>query len=59
VTVAQGVADAFNKYAVEELVDLNFDSVQTYPKLAFTGISQVDAESLATTYQTLVTTGGM
>lgn len=59
VGTAQGVADAFNKYAVKEIVDLNFDGVTVYPKLTFTGISQVDAEALATTYQTLVTAGGV
>jgi hypothetical protein len=58
-TVAQGVADAFNTYAVEELVDLNFNDVKAYPKLTFTGITQVDAAAIATTYQALVTTGGI
>lgn len=59
VTVAQGIADAFNKYAVKELVDLNFDRVSAYPKLCFTGITQTDGQTLAGTYQTLVTAGAM
>lgn len=59
VTVAQGIADAFNKYGVQELVDANFNNVTAYPKLAFTGITQVDGSTIATTYQTLITTGGM
>jgi phage gp29-like protein len=58
-TVAQGIADAFNKYAVEEIVDLNFNNVKAYPKLAFTRISRVDAAAIATTYQTLTTTGAI
>jgi len=59
VTVAQGVADAFNKYAVKELVDLNFNDVKAYPKLAFTGITRVNADAIATTYQTLTTAGAI
>lgn len=59
VTVAQGIADAFNKYAVKELVDLNFDSVKAYPKLAFTGMTRVNADAIATTYQTLTTAGAI
>ena len=58
-TVAQGVADAFNKYAVQEIVDLNFNDVKAYPKLSFTGISRVDAAAIATTYQALKTAGAV
>src|SRR5829696_4777647 len=59
VTVAQGVADAFNSYAVKELVDLNFNDVKAYPKLSFTGITRVNADAIATTYQTLTTAGAI
>lgn len=58
ITVAQGIADTFNKDAVKELVDLNYD-VQVYPKLCFTGISQVDGEALATAFASLATAGAI
>lgn len=57
--VASGHADVLNKYAIMQLVDLNFDNVQNYPELTYTGISRADAEKLANAYSTLITAKGM
>lgn len=57
--VAGNIADVFNKYAIKELVDLNFDGVEEYPELKYTGIDRTDAEKLANAYSTLVTSGGI
>ncbi len=58
-TVANGIANVFNKYAIKQLVDFNYDNVKFYPKLAYTNISKVDAVTLSTAYQTLISAGGM
>lgn len=57
--VAGNIADAFNKYAIPQLVDLNFDNVDSYPKLSFTGLSRTDVEKLANAYKTLTESGGV
>lgn len=57
--VARNIASTFNKQAVKELVDLNFDSVQAYPKLDFEGITETDAKKLSDAYKTLVDTGAV
>jgi hypothetical protein len=56
--VATQVADAFNA-AIKELVDLNYDSVEDYPKLTYTGLSETDGLELAQAYQVLITSGGV
>jgi len=56
---ASGICDVFNKYLIEELVNLNFDGIEDYPKLAFNGITRADAEKLANAYASLVTSGGI
>jgi hypothetical protein len=56
--VATQITDAFNA-AIKELVDLNYDGVQNYPKLAFTGLSETDGLQLSTAYATLITSGGL
>jgi hypothetical protein len=53
--IGRSIADGFNQYAVKEIVDFNFNDVEAYPKLAFTGINKVDAAGTATIYQTLAT----
>jgi hypothetical protein len=56
--VANQVAATFNKGAVKELVDLNFD-VQKYPKLMSSGIIEVDVKNLADAYAVLITSAGV
>lgn len=57
--IASGIADVINKYAIPQLIDLNFDNVSEYPKLAFAGISRTDIDSLSVAYQRLVQAGGL
>lgn len=57
--VAQNFSDVINKYAIPQLVDMNFDNVQTYPELTCTGITRVDAKKIADTYDVLVKSGGI
>lgn len=57
--VANGIVDVINKYAIPQLVDLNFNGVKKYPKLDYSGISATDVEGLSTAYQRLVQTGGI
>lgn len=38
-SIASSIASAINKYAIKQLVDLNFDGVQKYPCLDFDGIT--------------------
>ena len=58
-SVARSIASAFNKQAIRELVDLNFDGVKAYPSLDFEGITATDAQQIATAYQTLINAGGV
>jgi hypothetical protein len=57
--VARNIAATFNKQAIKELVDLNFDNVQAYPALDFEGITETDAKALSDAYKTLVDTGAV
>lgn len=57
--IANSVKDVINKYAIKELVDLNFDNVDIYPELNYSGISRVDTERLSTAYQRLTQSGGL
>lgn len=57
--VADGITDVFNKYAIPQLVDFNFSNVKQYPKLAYTGISRVEVDKLATAYSTLIGTNAV
>lgn len=59
ITTARGIADGFNKYAIPQLVDLNFDNVDDYPKLNFAGIDEADAKGLADTYKVLIDAGAL
>ena len=57
--VANVVVDVFNKYAIPQLVDLNFDNIKQYPKLQYNGISRVDIEKLSKAYQQLSQSGAV
>jgi len=57
--VANEIADTFNKEYIRELVDLNFDNVENYPTLDYSGISSTDVKGLAEAYQTLTNAGGI
>ena len=57
--VANNVREVINRFAIPQLVDLNFDGVTEYPTLEFAGVSRVDVEKLATAYQTLTSAGGV
>lgn len=56
---ARHICGVMNKYAIPELVDLNFENVTEYPKLDFDGITSVNVKSLAETYASLVTSGAL
>ena len=57
--IANSIKDIVNKFAIKELVDLNFDNVEVYPELNYTGISRVDVEKLSTAYQRFSQSGGL
>lgn len=57
--IANNIADVINKYAIKQLVDLNFEAPGKYPKLEYTGISRTDVEKLSNAYQRFVQTGGI
>lgn len=52
--VANNIAGVFNKYAIPQLVDLNFSNVEKYPTLEFADISRRDVNAISTAYQRLV-----
>ena len=58
-SIARSFASTVNKYAIRQLVDLNYDNVQQYPELDFEGITSEDVAALATTYQALVSSKGL
>lgn len=58
-TVADSVCDIFNRYAIKQLIDLNFEGVEEYPRLCYADISRVDAKALADTYNVLKNSGGL
>lgn len=58
-SIARSFATAFNKQAIKELVDLNFNNVKKYPTLDFEGITTTDAKGLAEAYKVLVDTNGL
>lgn len=57
-SVAKGVEDTINNYAIKRLVDLNW-TVEEYPKLTHGDIGMVDTEQLANSIQALVLAGGI
>jgi hypothetical protein len=44
--IAKQVASVINRYAVKQLVDLNYDGVEKYPSLEFTKIGKVDLKDI-------------
>jgi hypothetical protein len=56
--VANTIKDVFNKYAIPQLINLNF-SVKEYPTLEYADIRDIDAEKLANAYNTLTLAGGL
>lgn len=57
--IANAITDVINKYAIKELVDLNFENVEVYPELDYNGISRVDVEKLSTAYQRFAQSGAI
>ncbi len=57
--VANTITSEVNKNLIPELVDMNFNNIEAYPKLNFAGISQIDVVALATAYGGLVTANGI
>ncbi len=57
--IANTIISEINKNLIPELVDMNFDDVEAYPKLDFSGISRTDMKALADSYSTLVTAKGI
>ena len=57
--IATNICDVINKYAIKQLVDLNFDGITEYPKLDFAGISRTDIDKLSVAYQRLTQSGGI
>jgi phage gp29-like protein len=54
--IARSIATTFNKQAIKQLVDLNFDNVKKYPTLDFEGITTTDVKAVAEAYQILTST---
>lgn len=57
--IADTIVSEINKNVIKELVDLNFNNVEEYPKLDYSGITKVDVEKLAKAYGDLVTAGAL
>jgi len=57
--IANNICDVINKYAIKQLVDLNFEKPGKYPTLQYTGISRTDVEKLSNAYQRFAQTGGI
>lgn len=57
--VANSIANILNKFAIPQLVDLNFDNVQDYPKVDFTDIARTDVAGLSVAYQRFTQSGGL
>ncbi|MGY3406113.1 hypothetical protein ACVWZV_002226 [Bradyrhizobium sp. GM5.1] len=56
---ARAFCAAFNKQAIKQLVDLNFDNVKAYPCIDFEGITSENVAELATTYNSLKSAGAL
>lgn len=52
--VANNVRDVVNKYAIKQLVDINWPGTKEYPKLKVDAIGAIDKQSFATAVNTLV-----
>jgi len=58
-SVATNIISVINKDLIPELVDMNFEGIEIYPKLDFSGISRVDVKALSEAYSSLVTSKGI
>lgn len=58
-TVANNIRDVINRFAIKQLIDLNYDGVQYYPTLEYAGINRVDVQKLASAYEVLTRSGGI
>lgn len=57
--LANTFVSVINRDCIRELVDLNFDNVEDYPVLDYTGIVKADVASLGQAYSQLVTAGAL
>ena len=57
--IANGVKNVLDKFAIKQLVDLNFDNISEYPEVNFTGIARTDVEKLSVAYQRFTQSGGI
>jgi len=55
--IADYIASIWNKHAIEQLVDLNFNNVTKYPELKVAGIEKVDPDRFASALQKLSMSG--
>lgn len=55
--IAKMISETINRYLIPELVDLNFNNVKKYPKIAFDKLGDVDYQKLATSLGTLAEKG--
>ncbi len=58
-SIATNIISVINKDLIPELVDMNFDGITMYPKLAFSGISRIDAKALSEAFTSLVASKGI
>lgn len=57
--LANTIRDVITKDQIREMVDLNFDNVEAYPVLDYSGISKVDVAALGQSLSQLVTAGAI
>jgi len=57
--VAQQIAETINQFVIKELVDLNFDNVESYPELKFKRIQKIDIEKISNAINLLTTAGNL
>lgn len=57
--IANNIVDVFNKHAIPQLVDFNYDGIENYPQLDYSDISKADVEKLSNAYKTLIEAGGI
>lgn len=56
-SIADTVQSVFNRDLIHELVDLNFDGVEDYPVLNYSGITKADVAGMGTALSQLTTSG--
>jgi hypothetical protein len=57
--IANTVLSEINRNLIPELVDMNFDDVEIYPQLDYSGITRTDMVALGNAYAQLVTAKGI